>query len=162
MLIDLILALQGQVRDRYGNDLANLFRIGSSVFTDSSDIKLFIPLIEQVVNNGPDKRIYNVASDVAARLPITSPNPSPKVASDAQTLSSSKAADSNYLGNDDKQEIRAPKRAKLAHGGSNSEEDCGERGERYDTGALNREEFYSEPALASSSMFRYRPLDVAR
>jgi hypothetical protein len=162
LLIDLILALQHQTRIRYGNDLANLFRVGSSVFTDSFDIKLAIPLIEQVVNNEPDESIYNAVSDLAARLPVTFPTSPLKVVSNTQTSAASKATDSNSSRSDDKPEIRAPKRAKLAHGDSNREVDSSGIGQRYGTGASNKGDCDKEPAFEEPPIFQYRPLDTAR
>jgi hypothetical protein len=161
LLIDLILALQDQVEYRYGNYLEDLFQIGSSIFTDSFDIKLFIPLIEQVVNIGPDESIYNAVSDLARRLSIASPTLSSESASDGQPSPSSKEADSNDSSSGDEQ-FPVRKRAKLAHRDSNSEADCGGRESSHSTGVLNLTDGCSETALAESQTLQYRPLDVAR
>jgi Heterokaryon incompatibility protein (HET) len=162
LLIDIISSLHHQTQIHYGNELANLFRFESSVFTDRFDIKLAIPLIEQVVNNGPNESIYKAVSDLAAYLSFISPNTYPKVASDMQTSTSTKGTDSNSSESDDEPEVRAPKRAKLAHGDSNREVDYGAFGRKDDAGASNKEYCDEEPAIEEPPIFEYRPLDTAR
>jgi hypothetical protein len=162
-----ILALQNQTNIRtvpspndHVNYLANLFSLGSSVFTDGFDIKLAIPLIEQVVNNGPEEKIRSAVSRLAAqaRLLLTSPTPSLKVASGAQISTSSQVTELNSSMSHDEPEFRALKRIKLAH----SDPRCGEGGigigQKCDMETLNQHDCYEEPALE----FRYRPLNTAR
>lgn len=169
LLLDLILALQDQPnlraapsQIRHVHYLANLFSIGSSIFTDNFDIKLAVPLVKQVVNNASAEKIYSAVSDLAARLLVTSPTGHPEFASEAQVLSPGNETEANWSVSDDEDEFRAPKRAKLAHGDSSHNEDCSGSEGRSDTGASNQDDSYEEPVIREPSRFQYRPLDATR
>ncbi|PVH67931.1 hypothetical protein DL98DRAFT_635853, partial [Cadophora sp. DSE1049] len=160
LIIDLIRILVSQnqpnirsipSQNHHANHLANLFSIGSSVFTDSFDIRLAIPLVEQIVNEEPDEKIHRAVFELAAHVIVTSPISSLKVASDTQTSASSKATESNPSRSDDNPEFRAQKRARLTYWDSKCEEDRSGLGRRD-----------GEPALEKSSTFQYQPLNTAR
>jgi hypothetical protein len=51
-----------QVQDRDANDLANLFRIGSILFTNSFNIKFSVLPIKQVMDKTPAETIYSAVS----------------------------------------------------------------------------------------------------
>jgi len=167
LLVELILALQDQREPRYWNDLANLYQIGSKVLTDSFDIKLAIPLIQQVVNNRSDESIYNAVSSLADRLIASSPVNSPRSTSDTQISASSKETISTSSKSNDEPEFRPSKRAKLAHDvfkGEGSQNGGGqyEADQQEEVGALNHDELHDQTAIEKSSIFQYRPLDNTR
>jgi len=172
-IVDLvrILALQNQPdirsvisQNNHENHLANLFSIGSSISTESFDIKLAIPLIQQVVNNAPQEKIHSAVFRLAAqaRLLLTSPTPSLKVASDAQSPVSSQVTQSSSPLSHDEAELRALKRIKLAHGISRCEKECIGIGPREDMETSNRDDCSEEATIEKSSIFQYRPLNTAR
>ena len=103
------------------------------------------------MNEEPDEKIHRTVFELAARVIVTSPISSLKVASDTQTSASSKATESNSSRSDDNPEFRAPKRARLTYWDSKCEEDRSGLGRRD-----------GEPALEKSSTFQYRPLNTAR
>jgi hypothetical protein len=166
LIIDLILALQNHLhihttKDDRQTQLANLARIESSVFADSFDTELAIPLVEQVVNCGSEERIYSAVSDLAPRLFVTSPTPSFEVVSDTQTSASSKSSATNSPRSDHEQEYIPAKRAKVEHGDLQREEDGSGVRERYDTGAPSADGCLEGIAL-KPPILQYQPLDTTR
>ena len=167
LLVELILALQDQREPRYWNDLANLYQIGSKVLTDSFDIKLAIPLIQQVVNNRSDEGIYKAVSSLADRLIASSPVNSPTSTSDTQISASCKETIATSSKSNDEPEFRPSKRAKLAHDvfkGEGSQKGGGqyEADQQEEVGALNHDELHDQTAIEKPSIFQYRPLDNTR
>ncbi|KAH7351367.1 heterokaryon incompatibility protein-domain-containing protein [Rhexocercosporidium sp. MPI-PUGE-AT-0058] len=171
LLLDLvrILALQTQPNIRtvasqndHTNHLENLISIGLSVPSDRFDIGLAIPLIEEVVNNGPEEKVRSAVSRLAARarLLLTSLAPSLKVAPDAQFPASNQVTESMYSTIADEPEIRATKGVKLA---PPREKDCIIGiGREYDLGTTIRDNTHYDPAPKEPPMFEYRPLNAAR
>jgi len=95
LIVDLIriLALQKQSnactvlsQNDHANHPANLLSIGSSVCKDIFDIKLAVALIEQALHYGSEEKTQSAVSNLAARarLLLSSPTLSTKVASDEQ------------------------------------------------------------------------------
>lgn len=168
MIVDLLQILARKNRSNADNKhseslqyLSNILSIESSIFKNSFDIDLGIPLFEKVLNSVPNEEIHRAVSRLAAlACPIVA-TPTPSQSSVTQLSSSYKVILESSI-ELDTSEGRAPKRMKLGSGEAVDQNKYVGFGRKYDLANSNQHDLFQEPILHQRPAFQYRPLDSAR